>query len=65
MQVDVAPIIRINTTICMSLIAPYIAPNDQKEKENILVAAFTRALKDPLPMARKAAVQGILNNVSV
>ena len=45
--------IRTNTTICLGKIATHI---DAGTREKVLIAAFVRALKDPFPPARNAAL---------
>lgn len=50
---DSEPGIRTNTTICLGKIAKYLGPNTRTK---VLVAAFTRSLKDPFVHARNAAV---------
>uniref|UniRef100_A0A9J2PL15 TOG domain-containing protein n=1 Tax=Ascaris lumbricoides TaxID=6252 RepID=A0A9J2PL15_ASCLU len=50
---DDQPGIRTNTTICLGKIGCYIDPS---QRQRILISAFTRALKDPFPPARMAAV---------
>lgn len=53
---DTEPGIRTNTTICLGKIARYLGPNTRTK---VLVAAFTRALKDPFVHARSAAVMAL------
>uniref|UniRef100_A0A0N5AYC8 N-terminal kinase-like protein n=1 Tax=Syphacia muris TaxID=451379 RepID=A0A0N5AYC8_9BILA len=50
---DDVPGIRTNTTICLGKIGCYIDPS---QRQRILIAAFTRAMKDPFPPSRIAAV---------
>lgn len=50
---DSEPGIRTNTTICLGKIAKYLGPNTRTK---VLVAAFTRSLKDPFVHARNAAI---------
>ncbi|KAL4002003.1 hypothetical protein ACH3XW_1685 [Acanthocheilonema viteae] len=50
---DDQPGIRTNATICLGKIGCYIDPS---HRQQILVSAFTRALKDPFPPARMAAI---------
>ncbi|MFH4976625.1 hypothetical protein AB6A40_003334 [Gnathostoma spinigerum] len=50
---DDQPGIRTNTTICLGKIGCYIDPS---QRQRILISAFTRAMKDPFPPARIAAV---------
>ncbi|VDN07426.1 unnamed protein product [Thelazia callipaeda] len=50
---DDQPGIRTNATICLGKIGCYIDPN---QRQRILISAFTRALKDPFPPARMAAI---------
>ncbi|CAG9537129.1 unnamed protein product [Cercopithifilaria johnstoni] len=51
--VDDEPGIRTNATICLGKISCYIDPT---HRQQILISAFTRALKDPFPPARVAAI---------
>lgn len=53
-QNDVQPGIRTNTTICLGKIAHYLGKNT---RQKVLVAAFTRSLRDPFVHARNAALQ--------
>lgn len=53
---DAEPGIRTNTTICLGKIAKYLGPNTRTK---VLVAAFTRSLKDPFIHARNAAVMAL------
>ena len=46
LQVDEEPAIRTNTTICLGKIAQHI---DASTRQNVLIAAFARSLKDPTP----------------
>ncbi|VIO90035.1 105-kDa kinase-like protein, putative [Brugia malayi] len=50
---DDQPGIRTNATICLGKIGCYIDPS---HRQQILISAFTRALKDPFPPARMAAI---------
>uniref|UniRef100_A0A915PQJ7 Protein kinase domain-containing protein n=1 Tax=Setaria digitata TaxID=48799 RepID=A0A915PQJ7_9BILA len=50
---DDQPGIRTNATICLGKIGCYIDPS---QRQHILISAFTRALKDPFPPARMAAI---------
>ncbi|MCP9259363.1 N-terminal kinase-like protein [Dirofilaria immitis] len=50
---DDQPGIRTNATICLGKIGCYIDP---AHRQQILISAFTRALKDPFPPARIAAI---------
>ena len=52
-QMDEEAAIRTNTTICLGKIAAHI---DAATREKVLIAAFVRALKDPFPPARNAAL---------
>ncbi|XP_042909226.1 N-terminal kinase-like protein isoform X1 [Parasteatoda tepidariorum] len=45
--------IRTNTTVCLGKIASYLHPQTRKK---VLIAAFLRALRDPFPPARTAAI---------
>ena len=56
LQTDAEPSIRVNTTICLQIIAPLL---DAKTRERILVMALIRSLKDTFPPARKAAIDAI------
>lgn len=56
LQVDPIPGIRCNTTICLSKISPMLTPN---VRQKVLLQAFGRALKDPFPPSRKAALAGM------
>lgn len=56
LQVDPIPGIRCNTTICISKISPMLTPN---VRQKVLLQAFARALKDPFPPSRKAALAGM------
>ncbi|KAF2153052.1 protein kinase [Myriangium duriaei CBS 260.36] len=50
---DEQPGIRTNTTICLGKIAKNLGPNSRTK---VLVAAFTRSLRDPFVHARNAAL---------
>ena len=50
---DEQPGIRTNTTICMGKIARSLGPNT---RQKVLVAAFSRSLRDPFVHARNAAL---------
>ncbi|XP_035226056.1 N-terminal kinase-like protein, partial [Stegodyphus dumicola] len=45
--------IRTNTTVCLGKIASYLHPQTRKK---VLISAFLRALRDPFPPARTAAI---------
>ncbi|GBM05859.1 N-terminal kinase-like protein [Araneus ventricosus] len=45
--------IRTNTTVCLGKIASYLHPQTRKK---VLISAFLRALRDPFPPARSAAI---------
>ncbi|GFX28043.1 n-terminal kinase-like protein [Trichonephila clavipes] len=45
--------IRTNTTVCLGKIASYLHPQTRKK---VLISAFVRALRDPFPPARTAAI---------
>ncbi|GFT43560.1 n-terminal kinase-like protein [Nephila pilipes] len=45
--------IRTNTTVCLGKIASYLHPQTRKK---VLISAFIRALRDPFPPARTAAI---------
>jgi hypothetical protein len=49
LQMDETPSIRVNTTICLGKIAPYLTP---ASRERVLAAAFARCLKDNFSHAR-------------
>ena len=53
LQMDEEAAIRTNTTICLGKIAAHI---DAGTRDKVLIAAFVRALKDPFPPARNAAL---------
>ncbi|MCJ1283903.1 hypothetical protein MMC26_003234 [Xylographa opegraphella] len=53
---DEQPGIRTNTTICLGKIARNLGTNT---REKVLIAAFTRSLKDPFVHARNAALQAL------
>ncbi|CAD5118705.1 DgyrCDS7387 [Dimorphilus gyrociliatus] len=48
--------IRTNTTVCLGKIACHLDP---RNRQKILISAYTRALKDPFPPARQAGVLAI------
>merc|ERR1719318_1907855 len=48
--------IRTNTTVCLGKIARYLHP---KTRQQVLLACFTRGLKDPFPPSRIAAINAI------
>ncbi|KAA8900633.1 armadillo-type protein [Sphaerosporella brunnea] len=52
-QNDEQPGIRTNTTICLGKIARNLGPNT---RQKVLVAAFTRSLRDPFVHARNSAL---------
>ncbi|KAI8800024.1 armadillo-type protein [Cladochytrium replicatum] len=56
LQTDEEPGIRANTTICLGKISKYL--NDSTRKK-VLIPAFTRALRDPFPPSRNAALLAI------
>lgn len=45
--------IRTNTTVCLGKISSYLHPQTRKK---VLISAFLRALRDPFPPARTAAI---------
>ncbi|MCJ1355380.1 MAG: hypothetical protein MMC33_005371 [Icmadophila ericetorum] len=53
---DEQPGIRTNTMICLGKIARNLGPNT---RQKVLIAAFTRGLKDPFVHARNAALQAL------
>ena len=53
---DDQPGIRTNTTICLGKIAKNLGPNSRTK---VLVAAFTRSLRDPFVHARSAALMAL------
>ncbi|TGZ83975.1 ARM repeat-containing protein [Ascodesmis nigricans] len=55
-QNDVEPGIRTNTTICLGKIARNLGQNT---RQKVLIAAFTRSLRDPFIHARKAALAAL------
>ena len=48
--------IRTNTTVCLGKIARYLHP---KTRQQCLLGCFSRALKDPFPPSRIAAINAI------
>jgi len=48
--------IRTNTTVCLGKIARYLHP---KTRQQVLLACFSRGLKDPFPPSRIAAINAI------
>jgi SCY1-like protein 1 len=53
LQVDAEAGIRTNTTIAIGKLAPYLTP---AVRDKVLIPAFTRALHDTFPPARRAAI---------
>ncbi|MCJ1475287.1 hypothetical protein MMC13_003949 [Lambiella insularis] len=53
---DEQPGIRTNTTICLGKIARHLGANT---RQKVLIAAFTRSLRDPFVHARNAALQAL------
>ncbi|KAI9728742.1 MAG: hypothetical protein M1828_002848 [Chrysothrix sp. TS-e1954] len=53
---DAEPGIRTNTTICLGKIAKYLGKNTRSK---VLIAAFTRSLRDPFVHARNAALMAL------
>lgn len=53
---DEQPGIRTNTTICLGKIAKNLGPSSRTK---VLIAAFTRSLRDPFVHARNAALQAL------
>lgn len=56
LQVDPIPGIRCNTTICLGKLSPMLTPT---VRQKVLLQAFGRAMKDPFPPSRKAALSGL------
>lgn len=56
LQVDPVPGIRCNTTICLGKLASMLTPS---VRQKVLFQAFGRALKDPFPPSRKAALSAM------
>lgn len=56
LQTDLEPGIRTNTTICLGKLSPFL---DEDTRNRVLVTAFTRALHDPFPPSRTAALLAI------
>lgn len=56
LQLDPEPAIRTNTTICLGKIATLLSATTQKK---VLVAAFTRAMRDSFPPARAAGIAAL------
>lgn len=54
---DAEPALRVNTTICIGRIASALP--DAAAREDILTAVFLRALRDPFPAARVAALRAL------
>lgn len=54
---DAEPALRVNTTICIGRIAHAIP--DAASREDILTSVFLRALRDPFPAARVAALRAL------
>ncbi|KAF8476197.1 armadillo-type protein [Kalaharituber pfeilii] len=61
-QNDEQPGIRTNTTICLGKIARNLGQNT---RQKVLVAAFTRSLRDPFVHARNAALMALSATVDV
>jgi hypothetical protein len=59
LQTDPENAIRTNTVICLGLIAPRLSA---EARQKILIAAFSRALRDPFQHCRVAGIKGLLNN---
>ncbi|KAK4531310.1 hypothetical protein CCYA_CCYA07G2167 [Cyanidiococcus yangmingshanensis] len=53
LQLDPESTIRTNTTVCLGKIATSLNPTTRRK---VLVAAFTRAMRDPFPPARSAGI---------
>lgn len=61
-QSDDQPGIRTNTTICLGKIAGQLSP---QTRSKVLVAAFSRSLKDPFVHARNASLMAIAATLDV
>jgi len=59
---DDQPGIRTNTTICLGKIARSLGPNSRTK---VLVAAFTRSLRDPFVHARNASLMALTATVDL
>ena len=59
---DEQPGIRTNTTICMGKIARSLGPNT---RQKVLIAAFSRSLRDPFIHARSAALLALAATVDL
>lgn len=57
LQLDAEPAIRTNTTVCIGKLASRLTPT---ARAKVLLPAFLRALKDPFPPARSAALAALL-----
>ncbi|KAJ4462887.1 putative SCY1 protein kinase [Paratrimastix pyriformis] len=62
LQTDAVPGIRTNTTICLGLVAQYI---DSPNRAQILLSAFTRAMRDTHAPSRVAAVDALASSMSL
>ncbi|KAJ8907117.1 hypothetical protein NDN08_003599 [Rhodosorus marinus] len=58
LQVDPEPAIRTNTTVCIGKLASVMTV---ATRQKTLVPAFARAIKDPFPPARAAALSALLS----
>ena len=62
LQVDEEPGIRANTTILLGTLATHFKPETRKK---VLLSAMGRAMKDPFPPARMAALRALQGTVSL
>jgi len=62
LQVDEEPGIRANTTILLGTLSPHFSESTRKK---VLLNAMSRALKDPFPPAKMAALKSLHNTASV
>ncbi len=62
LQVDEEPGIRANTTILLGTLSPHFSESTRKK---VLLNAMSRALKDPFPPAKIAALKSLQNTASV
>lgn len=62
LQLDPEPGIRTNTTICLGLLAPNLP---EKVQERVLVAAFSRALRDPFGPARISGIKSFHSTIQI
>lgn len=62
LQTDEQPGIRVNAIICFGKLATLI---EEAGRQKVLVAAIGRALQDPFPPSRSAAIMALMATVSV